>query len=333
MLHGDAVTPARLRFANRHRLSSEIGISTTAGDRTVTDPRGAPERDDPDDSPMILVAAGRREGDAAEIWTALLEIAPTAAVRGDRPPEPVESTGSSGTAVAVAAAGIDAAVARMRSLLDGGHDRLVVVAAGALDPTIDPLTWQAPLAAAVDAIRAAYPHADIHDLGRPTRDLAASTLSDVIAIPRNDSPAMLAGAIVRGFGGDPAALARFIAHLRAALPAGTTIALRGSSVAGHRYSEDVPFDADGPGTSDLDVVAIGEDAVGLWVPEARLMGGINTLPLSDKAPWVAPALDPARRQAQALVERPLSIQAMAGWFLDLRALVQRHPYVILNEPS
>ena len=299
----------------------------------MTDPRATLAHSDPSGSLTVVIAAGRRDDDPAHVWTALLEIAPTAMGRGERSTEPDEPTGPPGAAVAVAAAGIDAAAERMRGFLDGGYDRLVVVPVGALDPAVDPVTSQAPLAAAVDAIRAAYPEADILDLGRSTRDLAASTLSDVIAIPRNDSPAMLAGAIVRGFGGDPASLARFIGVLREALPHGTTIALRGSSVAGHRYSEDVPFDADGPGTSDLDVVAIGEDAVGLWVPEARLIGGINTLPLSDKAPWVAPSLDPARRRAQALVARPLSIQAMAGWFLDLRALVQGHPYVILNEPS
>jgi hypothetical protein len=189
------------------------------------------------------------------------------------------------------------------------------------------------LAAAIDRLRAAHPAAEILDLGRAARDPAADTLARVLAIPRNDSPSMLAGALVRGFGGDPAVLAGFVAGLREALPEGTTIALRGSAVTGRRHAEDVPFDADGPGTSDLDVVAIGEDVVGLWVPEARLMGGINTLPLSDKEPWVAPALDPTRRAAQDLVRRPLSIQAMAGWFLDLRGLVQGHPYVILDEPT
>ena len=79
--------------------------------------------------------------------------------------------------------------------------------------------------------------------------------------------------------------------------------------------------------------SVGETAVELWVPEARLLGGINTLPLSDHASWVAPALDPVRRQAQGVIRRPLSIQAMAGWFLDLRAVVQRQPYVVLHAPS
>jgi hypothetical protein len=118
--------------------------------------------------------------------------------------------------------------------------------------------------------------------------------------------------------------------LRAALPPGTTIALRGSTVAGRSYKTGEPFDAGGPGTSDLDVVIVGEPVVGLWVPEAQLLGGINTLPLSDDAGWVAPALDRARRRAQAIARRPVSIQAMAGWFLDLRTLVQGQPYVVLN---
>ncbi len=134
----------------------------------------------------------------------------------------------------------------------------------------------------------------------------------------------------RGFGGDPVRLRRFVSTLRAALPPGTTIALRGSTVAGRSYKTGEPFDAGGPGTSDLDVVIVGEPVVGLWVPDAQLLGGINTLPLSDDAGWVAPALDRARRRAQAIARRPVSIQAMAGWFLDLRTLVQGQPYVVLN---
>ena len=135
----------------------------------------------------------------------------------------------------------------------------------------------------------------------------------------------------RGFGGDPVRLRRFVSTLRAALPPGTTIALRGSTVAG-------PFVQDGravrrrraraPATSTWSSWA--SRCVGLWVPDAQLLGGINTLPLSDDAGWVAPALDRARRRAQAIARRPVSIQAMAGWFLDLRTLVQGQPYVVLN---
>jgi hypothetical protein len=299
---------------------------TAEGDRSVTDPREAQTPEGPAAQPTILIAAGRREEDPAAVWTALLEIARTGSGQGEVPVP-------SGSTVSEAVAGVDASIARLHALLDDRYDRLIVVPVGVLDPAVDPLTWQSPLAAAVDTLRASHPAAEILDLGRAAGDPAAEALAHVLAIPRNDSPSMLAGALVRGFSGDPAVLARFVACLREALPEGTTIALRGSAVTGERHGEDVPFDGDGPGTSDLDVVTIGENVAELWVPEARLMGGINTLPLSDKAPWVAPSLDPTRRRAQAVVERPLSIQAMAGWFLDLRGLVQGHPFVILDEPT
>ena len=289
----------------------------------MTDPRR------PDGTePTVLLAAGRSDEDPAALWTALLAVAQD----DDGPETPAEAP------AAWAERGIDASIERMRWALGAGRDRILVVPVGVLDgPDADDevarTAWQGPLADAVDRLRAAYPGSHIHDLGRSAGVSEAAALAELVAVPRNGSPSMLAGAIARGFGGDPAGLARFIARLRTALPAATTIALRGSAVVGHRHTEAVPFDADGPGTSDLDVVAVGDSAVELWVPEARLLGGINTLPLSDEAAWVAPALDRARRQAQAVVRRPLSIQAMAGWFLDLRAVVQRQPYVILHEPS
>lgn len=146
-----------------------------------------------------------------------------------------------------------------------------------------------------------------------------------------DTPeALAAGALERGFGGDPARLRRFVRAVRSALPAGTLVGLRGSAVVGRAYETGAPFDAAGPGTSDLDVVIIGDEVTDLFVADARLLGGINTLPLSDKDDWVAPALDPARRKAQAIVGRPVSIQAMPRWFLDLRSVVQDQPYVILS---
>jgi len=290
----------------------------------VTDPRrpGGTE-------PTVLVASGRAEDDPAAIWSALLAVAQDDG-GWETPPD-----GPS----AWAEHGVDASVERMRSVLESGYDRILVVPVGVLggpddtDVTAAASAWHGPLAEAVDRLRGAYPAAQVHGLGRSADGPEADALAKLVAIPRNGTPAMLAGAIARGFGGDPADLARFIASLRAGLPATTTIALRGSAVVGHRHTEETPFDADGPGTSDLDVVAVGESAVELWVPEARLLGGINTLPLCDEAAWVAPGLDGARRQAQAVVHRPLSIQAMAGWFLDLRAVVQRQPYVILHAPS
>jgi hypothetical protein len=140
---------------------------------------------------------------------------------------------------------------------------------------------------------------------------------------------LASGTIDRGFDGDAERLRIFVSALVPALPPGTVLALRGSAVAGCSFLTGAPFDALGPGTSDLDVVVVGDDARDLFAEEAQLLGGINTLPLSDDTPWVAPRLEVARRRAQAVAGRPVSIQAMAGWFLDLRAQVQGQPYVIL----
>ena len=137
-------------------------------------------------------------------------------------------------------------------------------------------------------------------------------------------------ALERAFLGDPAILESFVDVLQRALPDGTTIILRGSAIAGHSYETDAPFDADGPGTSDLDVVVVGEGVVDLWDEDARILGGVNTLPLCDSAPCAAPVLDRARRDAQTLVRRPVSIQGMAKWFLDLRGVVQGTPYAVLS---
>jgi hypothetical protein len=136
--------------------------------------------------------------------------------------------------------------------------------------------------------------------------------------------------IERAFDGDRERLERFVGILRAAIPPEVAIGLRGSAVAGSSYETGAPFDADGPGTSDLDVVLIGDAALDLWVDDARV-AGMNTTPLSDKAPDIAPSLEPARREAQRLVGRPVSIQAMRSWFLDLRVAVQGQPYVVLSD--
>ncbi len=140
-------------------------------------------------------------------------------------------------------------------------------------------------------------------------------------------------ALARGFAGDPDRVARFVRALRSALPPDTVIALRGSAVAGSSFKTGEPFDAHGPHTSDLDIVLIGDPVASFWVPEAQLLGGINTLPLSDDADWVAPDLDRARRRAQAIARRPVSLQAMAHWFLELRANAQGQPYIVLSEDT
>ncbi len=149
--------------------------------------------------------------------------------------------------------------------------------------------------------------------------------------PRRTPLRELTGGIVqRAFRGDPEIYRRFLSTLRE--PIGDAdIILRGSAVTGESYRGHDAFDADGPGSSDLDLVLVGPDAFRLWRPEAAYLRGVNTVPLSDKAPWVAPDLDPARRAAQTLVGRPVNIQAMARWFLEARAILQGQRHVTLLE--
>ena len=66
------------------------------------------------------------------------------------------------------------------------------------------------------------------------------------------------------FGGDPRRYDEFVRVLDEATPAGVEVILRGSAVTGHKWKTDEPFDADGPGTSDLDVTFVGGDMVTLF---------------------------------------------------------------------
>ena len=60
------------------------------------------------------------------------------------------------------------------------------------------------------------------------------------------------------FDGDALRYREFLAKLRAGLPEGTGIALRGSVVTNKRWENGKPFDSEGRGTSDLDVTLVGD---------------------------------------------------------------------------
>src|SRR4026208_2299916 len=93
-------------------------------------------------------------------------------------------------------------------------------------------------------------------------------------------------------GGDRQRLQEFCEVLRAELPPGTGAVIRGSAVTGVRWDDGAPFDADGPGTSDLDLTLVGGDVLGLYSLAGFYIPGIHTRPLSDKDPDIAPALVP-----------------------------------------
>ena len=56
------------------------------------------------------------------------------------------------------------------------------------------------------------------------------------------------------FGGQLERLEHFCRAIDEVIPPGTIVVLRGSAVTGQRWKDQAPFDADGPGTSDLAII-------------------------------------------------------------------------------
>ena len=133
------------------------------------------------------------------------------------------------------------------------------------------------------------------------------------------------------FDGDERRLEEFCEVVRAAVPEGTTVVLRGSSVTGERYDDGAPFDADGPGTSDLDVTLVGGDAMGYWHDDAYYIPALHTKPHGDKDPDIAPALEPLRRRLQEMAGRPVNFQATSDLILFARDVLLGQPYFTIIE--
>jgi hypothetical protein len=131
------------------------------------------------------------------------------------------------------------------------------------------------------------------------------------------------------FGGDERRLKEFCDVVCACIPEGTTVVLRGSSVTGERYDDGAPFDADGPGTSDLDLTLVGPEILGEFILDGFYLPGVHTKPLSDKDPDIAPNLVPLRERLVAMVQRPVNIQATRDIFMKIRGEWLGQPYLTL----
>ena len=129
------------------------------------------------------------------------------------------------------------------------------------------------------------------------------------------------------FGGDPRRFDEFIQVLSEATPDGVDVILRGSSVTGHKFKTDEPFDADGPGTSDLDVTFVGGDMVMLF--REFHIPGIHSVPLSEEHPFASPQLAPLRQRLCEMTQRPVNLQATTSLVQYLRDVVMDQPYLVL----
>ncbi len=134
------------------------------------------------------------------------------------------------------------------------------------------------------------------------------------------------------FDGDSRRLADFVQAIREAIPPGTGVILRGSAVTGRRWKDDAPFDADGPGTSDLDLTLVGGDEVmALYKLTGFFIPGVHSRPLSDEDPDIAPDLVPLRKRLMSMVHRPVNIQGSRDAVMYVRGELIGQPYLVLIE--
>ena len=131
------------------------------------------------------------------------------------------------------------------------------------------------------------------------------------------------------FGGDPRRLESFCEVIRQAVPPGTAVVLRGSAVTGERWKDGAPFDADGPGTSDLDLTLVGDEVLQYFKLTGFYVPGVHTMPLGEEHPDIAPDLLPLRKQLMDMVRRPVNIQGTRDFVMYLRGDLLGQPYLTI----
>lgn len=131
------------------------------------------------------------------------------------------------------------------------------------------------------------------------------------------------------FDDDEETFEAFLRVIRQEIPPGTGVVLRGSAVTGQRWSDGARFDADGPGTSDLDLTLVGDEVIGLFTVTGFFVPGIHSRPLSDDDPNIAPSLVPLRETLMAMTGRPVNIQATRKAAMRFRGETLGQPYLTL----
>ena len=132
------------------------------------------------------------------------------------------------------------------------------------------------------------------------------------------------------FGGDEEKFNTFVTVVRDAIPVGVGAVLRGSAVTGMRWKDGASFDADGPGTSDMDLTLVGGEALKMFRLDGFFLPGLHSRPLSDdEDPGIAPDLVSLRQKLINMVNRPVNIQATGDLVMFLRGDLLGQPYLTL----
>jgi hypothetical protein len=132
------------------------------------------------------------------------------------------------------------------------------------------------------------------------------------------------------FGGDEEKFRRFLDTVREAIPLGVGAVVRGSAVTAQRWKDGSPFDAEGPGTSDIDLTLVGGEALSLFRLDGFYVPGLHSRPLSDEEdPGIAPELVSLRQKLSQMAGRPVNIQATGDLVMFLRGDLLGQPYLTL----
>ena len=135
------------------------------------------------------------------------------------------------------------------------------------------------------------------------------------------------------FAGSEERFDEFLSVVREEIPPGTRVVLRGSAVTGYRWKDHAPFDADGPGTSDLDLTLVGTEVIGLFTVTGFFVPGVHSRPLSEEDPHIAPSLVPLRETLMAMTGRPVNIQASRDVVIQFRGDLMGQPYLMLIDSA
>jgi hypothetical protein len=131
------------------------------------------------------------------------------------------------------------------------------------------------------------------------------------------------------FGGDEARYEEFRRAIAEVVPAGTRAVVRGSAVTGFRYRDNAPFDADGPGTSDVDLTLVGADVLAAFTLTGFFVPGVHSRPMGEDDPDIAPAFAELREELTRMAGRPVNVQASREWVIQLRGDLIGQPYLTL----
>src|SRR5688500_18801646 len=154
-----------------------------------------------------------------------------------------------------------------------------------------------------------------------------------VAEPQLSDAEKRANLVRHVFGGSEERFEAFLNVIRQEVPPGTGVVVRGSAVKGKRWRDDAPFDADGPGTSDLDLTLVGDAVIGLFTVTGFFVPGVHSRPLSDDDPEIAPDLIPLRETLMTLTGRPVNIQASRELVIQLRGGMLDQPYLTLIDAA